>query len=280
MNGDVFIRRIARIDNPAAERGLVPGHQARLLIAGGEPAFTDPFLLMAEDWMPRDAFSLHPHRGIETVTYVLDGAVEHFDSAGNGGVIRTGDVLWMTAGSGIRHQENATAGTIAHTLQLWVNLPAAQKMAAPRLQNLTHDAMPARNEPGANIRVFSGQSGSATAATLNHVPVTMIEGRLEAGVSFRQNLRADENAFVVVLSGAIEIGPEDELVKAGELAWLTRAELAALSEVSVATKDFPARLLLFLASPLREPIAFGGPFVVNTEAEIKQAFADYRAGVL
>jgi redox-sensitive bicupin YhaK (pirin superfamily) len=277
--GDVYIRRIARIDNPAAERGLVPGHRARRLIAGDEPDFTDPFVLMAEDWMPRDAFGIHPHRGIETVTYVVDGAVEHFDSAGNIGVIRAGDTQWMTAGRGIRHQENAPVGTTAHTLQLWINLPAAQKMTAPRVQNLIGDAVPVRRQAGVEIRVFSGQSGNAAAVTLNHVPVTMIEGRLEAGVCFTQNLRADENAFVVVLSGAIEIGAEDELVTAGELAWLTRAEAPALSEVSVATKDSPARILMLSASPLREPIAFGGPFVMNTEAEIRQAFADYRAGI-
>ncbi|OYV24325.1 MAG: pirin [Rhodospirillales bacterium 20-58-10] len=279
MNGDVFIRRIARIDNPPAEHGLVPGHKARRLISGAEPTFTDPFVLMAEDWMPRDAFGIHPHRGIETVTYVLDGAVEHFDSIGNKSVVRVGDAQWMTAGRGIRHQENAPVGTIAHTLQLWINLPAAQKMTAPRVQNLIGDAVPVRRQAGVEIRVFSGQLGNAAAVTLNHVPVTMIEGRLEAGVCFTHNLRADENAFVVVLSGAIEIGPEDELVTAGELAWLTRAEAPTLSQVSVATTDSPARLLLFSASPLREPIAFGGPFVMNTEAEIRQAFADYRAGI-
>jgi redox-sensitive bicupin YhaK (pirin superfamily) len=185
----------------------------------------------------------------------------------------------MTAGRGIRHQENAPVGTTAHTLQLWINLPAAQKMTAPRVQNLIGNALPVRRQAGVEICVFSGQSGNAAAATLNHVPVTMIEGRLEAGACFKQIMRADENAFVIVLSGALKIGPEDEPVKAGELAWLTRAAAPTLSEVSVATKDSPARLLLFSARPLREPITFGGPFVMNTEAEIRQAFADYRAGI-
>ena len=112
-------REVALIANPEFEAGPAAGHRARRLIDGGNPGFSDPFLLMAEDWVPRDAFSRHPHRGIETVTLVLDGALEHFDSAGNTGVIYTGDAQWMTAGRGVIHNENPLPGTTTHALQLW-----------------------------------------------------------------------------------------------------------------------------------------------------------------
>ena len=138
---------------------MSPGTGARRLIDGQEPAFADPFLVMAEDWMPRGAFPVHPHRGMETVTFVIEGSVEHSDSAGHGGVIHAGDAQWMTAGRGVRHEENAPEGTIAHTLQLWVNLPAAAKMTEPRYQDLAGSSMPVRLEPGVEVRVFSGRSG-------------------------------------------------------------------------------------------------------------------------
>ena len=123
-------REVALIANPEFEAGPAAGHRARRLIDGGNPGFSDPFLLMAEDWVPRDAFSRHPHRGIETVTLVLDGALEHFDSAGNTGVIYTGDAQWITAGRGVIHNEYPLPGTTTHALQLWVNLPASEKCSA------------------------------------------------------------------------------------------------------------------------------------------------------
>ncbi len=161
--------------------GHVPGHRARRLIEGSDPGFTDPFLVMAEDWMPRGAFPKHPHRGIETVTYVIDGAVEHFDSAGHCGRLGPGDVQWMTAGRGIVHEENAPQGLVAHTLQIWVNLPAAAKMTEPRYQDLIGANVPVRREPGVEARVFSGQSGDIVSNTVNHVPVTMIDAQIGPG---------------------------------------------------------------------------------------------------
>jgi hypothetical protein len=174
-------REVALIANPEFEAGRVAGHRARRLIDGGNPAFSDPFLVMAEDWVPRDAFSRHPHRGIETVTLVLDGALEHFDNAGNTGVINTGDAQWMTAGRGVIHNENPLSGTTAHALQLWVNLPASEKMAAPRYQDVRGADLPTRREPGVEIRLLPGSSGGVSSPTLNHVPVTAIDARMDDG---------------------------------------------------------------------------------------------------
>ncbi len=157
--------------------------------------------------MPRGAFALHPHRGIETVTFVIDGSVEHRDSAGRSGILHAGDAQWMTAGRGVLHEENAPEGTIAHTLQFWVNLPATEKMTEPRYQDLIGASTPVRLEPGVEVRVFSGRSGDTIAPTLNHVPVTMLEVRMEPGATFRQVLPATDNAFVNILGGVVRSAP-------------------------------------------------------------------------
>jgi redox-sensitive bicupin YhaK (pirin superfamily) len=272
-----FDREVSRIDDPRAVAGNVPGHRARRLIDGTDPAFSDPFLLMAEDWMPRDAFSNHPHRGIETVTLVLEGAVEHADSVGTHDIIRAGDAQWMTAGRGVIHEENALPGTLAHTLQLWVNLASRDKMVEPRYQSLQGTDMPVRREPGNIIKVLSGVSGDVAANTLNHVPVTAIDATLDAGASFEQALIPDDNAFVLVIKGEALIGQNRTSLRAGALGWLTRVDHSSASRVIIAAAE-ETRLLLFSGAPLGEPVAFGGPFVMNTPAEVQQAFADYRSG--
>jgi redox-sensitive bicupin YhaK (pirin superfamily) len=274
----IFVREVSRINDPKPVRGYVAAHLARRLIDGQEPAFTDPFLVMAEDWMPRGAFPLHPHRGIETVTFVIEGSVEHFDSAGNGGVIHAGDAQWMTAGRGVQHEENAPIGMIAHTLQLWVNLPAASKRTEPRYQDLVGSSMPVRREPGVEVRVFSGESGTVTSPTLNHVPITMLDARIEPDAAFHQRLPAGDNVFVYILEGEARIGGACESVRVNQLAWLSRSDEPGTSDLRLAAQHTKVRLLMFSGRPLREPIAFGGPFVMNTQAEIRQAFADFRAG--
>jgi hypothetical protein len=224
-------REVALIANPEFEAGRVAGHRARRLIDGGNPAFSDPFLVMAEDWVPRDAFSRHPHSGIETVTLVLDGALEHFDSAGNTGVIYTGDAQWMTAGRGVIHNENPLPGTTAHALQLWVNLPADKKLTAPRYQNLRGPDLPTRQQPGVEIRLLSGSSGRVASPTLNHVPITAFDARLEHGATFDHELEAGANAFLLVVEGAAIVGRQERPVAAGELAWLTRSEEAPSTDL-------------------------------------------------
>jgi redox-sensitive bicupin YhaK (pirin superfamily) len=273
-----FLREVDRIDDPKTSVGHVDGHRARRLIDGNDPSVTDPFVLMAEDWTPRGAFTEHPHRGMETVTFIIEGSIEHRDSAGHSGVIHAGDAQWMTAGRGVRHEESPPDGTVAHSLQLWVNLPAALKMTEPRYQDLVGAAMPVRHEAGAQVRIYSGQSGGATSPTLNHVPVIMLEVRLEPGALLREQLPASDNAFVYLLEGAVKVGESATRVQASQLAWLTRSERPGSSQVTLTATGSAVRLLLFSGRPLHEPIALGGPFVMNTQAEVQQAFADFRAG--
>ena len=276
-----FERSVLRINRPEVQQGMTPQHRVRPLMPAamrGDFAATDPFLALMEDWFPRGVFGKHPHRGIETVTYVLEGHIDHYDNQGHSGVIGPGDVQWMTAGRGLIHNEIPPEGAVVHSLQLWVNLPAADKMTAPRYQDVVGDAAPARREPGAEIRVFSGRSDGVVSPTKNFAPVTMIEFRLEPGAQVRQDLPADYNAVVVVLDGVGALGAKGASVAAGDVAWLTRGDSAAPSEVAIQAGDKPLRALLYAGRPLHEPVVARGPFVMNTEAEIEQAYADYRAG--
>ena len=125
-------RDVARIDRPTVARGMTDTHRVRPLVPPGDWAATDPFLLLMEDWFPEGVFDRHPHRGIETVTYVLDGTIEHYDNHGHSGTIGAGDVQWLTAGRGLIHNEKPAAGQTVHLLQLWVNLPQADKLVPPR----------------------------------------------------------------------------------------------------------------------------------------------------
>jgi redox-sensitive bicupin YhaK (pirin superfamily) len=244
----------------------------------GDFAATDPFLALMEDWFRRGVFGKHPHRGIETVTYLLEGRIDHYDNQGHEGVILPGDAQWMTAGSGLIHNEIPAKGSTAHSLQLWINLPARDKMTVPRYQDLAGDKVPVRREPGVEVRVFSGESGGIAAPTKNFVPVTMLEFRLDPNASVRQEMPADYNAVVVVLEGEGAIGAERAPVAAGDVAWLTRGEGGALSNVTIAAGSRSLRALLYAGRPLHEPVVARGPFVMNTEAQIEQAYADYRAG--
>ena len=144
-------RSVLRIDRPEVQQGMTPQHRVRPLMPAamrGDFAATDPFLALMEDWFPRGVFGKHPHRGIETVTYVVEGRIDHYDNQGHEGTILPGDVQWMTAGRGLIHNEIPAEGVTVHSLQLWVNLPAADKLTAPRYQDLSGDCVPVRREPG------------------------------------------------------------------------------------------------------------------------------------
>ena len=149
-------------------------HTSGIVLPPGEYAAFDPFLLMAEDKFQAAAFGHHPHRGMETVTYVMEGELIHEDSKGGHGVLHPGEAQWMTAGSGLTHLEAPPKDRTVHTLQLWVNLPRANKMAPPRYQDITEAHVVVRRETGVIYRVYSGNSGNAVSATQNYVPVTMV----------------------------------------------------------------------------------------------------------
>ena len=161
---------------------LGPGHSNSLILEPGRWTEYDPFLFLAEDWFERGSFDVHPHRGIETVTYVMEGRLEHYDNkSGQTDELFPGDAQWMTAGRGVIHKEDPAVGETVHSLQLRVNLPSGKKMTEPRYQNLRRADMPVRRAEGAEIVVFSGSSGGVCAAKQNVVPVPMAEMRLAPG---------------------------------------------------------------------------------------------------
>jgi redox-sensitive bicupin YhaK (pirin superfamily) len=270
-------RSIERVWDVAARPGqgshlrvaqvLEPGHWERF----------DPFLIMMEDWFRQGTFDFHPHRGIETVTYVLEGRLKHEDNHGGKGVLEPGDVQWMTAGRGIIHSEDPLPGETVHSLQLWVNLPRAAKMSEPRYQDLRAADMPVRHVEGGFVRVFSGSSEGTAAHTLNHTPVKFAEIVLEAGASVAESLPGSYNGFLYVLEGSGTFGANGTPGKVKQVLWLGAADAAGESEIAIRA-DRSLRVLLVAGQPIREPVVSYGPFVMNSMEEIKQAFEDYQSG--
>lgn len=275
MTKSLADRQVAHINRPAVERGYTDEHRVRRLMPPGDWAATDPFLLLMEDWAGPGVFEPHPHRGIQTLTFLLEGEIEHYDNHGHEGRISAGDALLMTAGRGIVHDERPADGKRLHLLQLWINLPRKDKLTLASLQELHASKLPVRREPGVEVRVFSGRSGEVAAPTENYALFTGLEMRLDGAAMVNQELPAGYNGFIVVIDGRVRIGSGSEDVGPGELAWLTRS--ADPSQVSVMAGPTGARALLFAGQPLNEPVASRGPFVMNTDEELNVAFAEYRA---
>lgn len=275
---EVARRIIVRTWDVAARDGQAPHLRVGQVLKPGQWKQYDPFLFMAEDWFQQGTFDFHPHRGIETVTFIIEGKLKHEDNYGGYGVLEPGDVQWMTAGRGIIHSEDPLPGETVHSLQLWVNIPRSAKMAEPRYQDMKAANTPVRSEPGATVRVFSGASGDVKSATLNHIPVTYVEIVMEAGASLSQDLPAGYNGFIYVLEGKGRFGEDSTSGSERQVLWLGPAgEDADLSEITIEA-DEPLRALLIAGQPIHEPVVAYGPFVMNTDEEIEQAFEDYRSG--
>lgn len=254
-----------------------PGHRVGLVIQPNNWQDVDPFLLMAEDYFVRGTFEMHPHRGLETVTYIIDGELEHKDGHGGEGVLKPGDVQWMTAGKGILHSEEPVGDQTVHSLQLWLNLPSEKKMTEPRYQNMCSQDMPVRQQDGAVIRVFSGSSMGVTSTTKNHVPVTMVEFIVEAGVAVTQDLPGSYNGFLYILEGQGAFGKDETAGEAGQVLWLERGVDEQPTEITIHATE-KLRVLLFAGQPIGETVVARGPFVMNSEEQIEQAYKDYREG--
>ncbi len=249
----------------------------------------DPFLLIDEmgpvDYAPGAALGApdHPHRGFETVTYVLEGEGQHEDSAGHRGVIGAGDVQWMTAGSGVVHAEMPSVnlrrdGGRMHGFQIWVNLPAHLKMTPPRYQELKKADIPrASTEDGlAEVTVIAGSALGVTAAIDTHTPITYLDITVAIGGAVELPLPAVQNGALYVFSGELLVGKDEHIIKEGQLAVLGPGDRVAVRNSNSHSQG--ARALLLGGKPLNEPVARYGPFVMNTPAELRQAFDDYQAG--
>ncbi len=274
-------RKIAKIIEPQA---VVEGAGVRLKRSIGTRTLdhVDPFLLL-DDFTSKNpadyqaGFPLHPHRGIETVTYLLTGAVRHKDTLGNSGEIGAGEVQWMTAGRGILHEEmpQARPEGIAG-FQLWVNLPAKLKMTAPRYQNIGANEIPeVRRDSGATIRIIAG-SVDGVSGPISGIAAepTYLDVALAPGGSFIHSIPRGHAAFAYLFEGAARFGGDDSSA-------VTGPRLVVLGDgdtVEVRAENSPARFLLVSGKPLNEPIARYGPFVMNTHEEIEQTLRELQAG--
>jgi len=286
-------RAVRSITN--APRGFEgEGFPVRRAFAGVDLAELDPFVhfdQMGEvEYAPGEPKGTpwHPHRGFETVTYMIDGTFEHSDSNGGGGVITNGDTQWMTAGAGILHIEKppealVASGGLFHGFQLWVNLPAAQKWSAPRYQDLRAKevALVSSSDGGVLVRVIAGDVAGHAGPGSTYTPMTLVHATLSPGAKLSLPWRADYNALVYVLAGYGSVGTEGRPIQAGQLAVFGPGNTVTVSAAMQQDSHSPHLDVIVLGGrPIREPVAWMGPFVMNTREEVIQAMADYQAGRL
>jgi redox-sensitive bicupin YhaK (pirin superfamily) len=271
---------------PAQKQTEGAGFVVRRPFPSARLPLVDPFLLLDEmgpaDYGPGEAVGApdHPHRGFETVTYMIEGEFEHEDSAGHSGSLRPGDVQWMTAGAGIVHSEEPSAairekGGRVHGFQIWVNLPARDKMMRPRYQEVPSSKIPtaATADGKARVRVIAGEALGARAVIDTRIPIVYEDWQLDEGADVVVPVLREQRAMVYVFGGGAKIGERARDVSDGQLAILGEGDTVRL-------RGAPGggRFLLLAGVPLREPVARYGPFVMNNERELRQAVLDFQSG--
>jgi hypothetical protein len=287
------------VDRPVAR--VVAAHHAvegagfevwRPFPGGIDPHLADPFFLLDQlgpvEYAPNEAVGApwHPHRGFETVTYVIDGVVEHHDSNGGGGIIGEGDTQWMTAGSGILHDEVPTeaflrSGGRTHGVQLWVNLPAALKRTPPRYQAIEADQLTllASGDGGALVRLIAGELAGHHGPGATHTPITYVHASISPGARLDVPWNPAFNALAYVLGGHGYAGRERRPVDEHQLVVFGSGDTLSIGAAPAQPETSPNLEVLLLGGlPIREPIAHYGPFLMNTRDEIIEAVDDYQAG--
>lgn len=288
------------VDRPVRTVSTAPagfegeGFPVRRAFAGIGLRDLDPFLMMDQmgevEYAPGEPKGTpwHPHRGFETVTYIIDGIFEHADSHGGGGVITNGDTQWMTAGSGLLHIERppehlVVSGGLFHGLQLWVNLPAADKLITPRYQDLraSESALLSSPDGGALVRVIAGELAGHTGPGATHTPMAMMHATLAPGAQLRLPWRRDFNALVYALSGTGTVGADARPLRGGQAALLGPGDTVTVGADRTQESRLDGLDVVVLGGrPIGEPVAWAGPFVMNTREQVLAAFDDYQAGKL
>jgi len=290
--------RAVSVDRPllaitTAPRGVEgEGFPVRRAFYGIDPQYLDPFIHMDQmgevEYGPGEpkGTAWHPHRGFETVTYMIDGTFQHQDSTGGGGLITNGATQWMTAGAGILHIERPPEALIAsgglfHGIQLWVNLPAEQKWTAPRYQDIGAGRVTLLSSPdgGALVRVIAGEIAGHAGPGITHTPITVVHVTLNPGSELRLPWRRDFNGLVYALAGRGTVGSTRAPIRTGQLAAFGAGDLITVTaDLAQESRSPNLELLVLGGEPIGEPVAWYGPFVMNTHEELAQAFDDYRRG--
>lgn len=294
------IRRPGLGDQPRAVREITTapqgyegeGFPVRRAFNGIDLRDLDPFIMMDQmgevEYAPGEPKGTpwHPHRGFETVTYIIDGTFDHQDSHGGGGTITNGDTQWMTAGSGLLHIEAppewlVTSGGLFHGLQLWVNLPRAAKGNAPAYQDIRGGAVRllTTDDAGVLVRVIAGAVDGHAGPGSTHTPMTFVHASLEPGSRLELPWEVEFNSLVYVLSGQGSVGVENRPIRAGQTAVLGAGDyLTVAADATQESRSPRLEVVVLGGRPLREPIAWAGPFVMNTRAEVLEAYQDYQRG--
>ena len=291
---------VATVDRPVVSVTTAPsgfegeGFPVRRAFAGVDLRDLDPFIHMDQmgevEYAPGEPKGTpwHPHRGFETVTYIIDGTFVHRDSHGGGGVITDGDTQWMTAGSGLLHIETppeklVMSGGLFHGIQLWVNLPRAQKFVPPRYQDIRAGqvSLLSSTDGGALVRVIAGDLAGHAGPGVTYTPITVVHATVSPGARLQLPWRPDFNALAYVLAGNGSVGTERRPVRTGQLAVFGAGDTLTIDASQSQDSRTPQLDVLLLGGrPIREPVAAYGPFVMNTRAELVQAFDDFQAGKL
>ncbi|TCN41598.1 hypothetical protein EV641_1309 [Rhodococcus sp. SMB37] len=270
------------------------GFPVRRAFAGVGLERLDPFIHMDQmgevDYAPGEPKGTpwHPHRGFETVTYMIDGTMEHQDSNGGGGVISGGDTQWMTAGGGVLHieappEQLVVTGGLFHGVQLWVNLPKSDKLVAPRYQDIAGSKVALLSSPdgGALIRVIAGELDGHQGPGSTYTPITLLHATIAPGASVTLPWNPEFNSLAYVLAGSGLVGSERRPVRDGQLAVFGRGETITIAAADTQdSRTESVEVFILGGKPIREPVAMAGPFVMNTRAEVIQAFEDFQAGRL
>lgn len=302
------ILSLPRVSEPSGEKPARPvgsvttapvglegeGFQVRRAFAGVDLSLLDPFIHLDQidevEYAPGEPKGTpwHPHRGFETVTYMIDGTFEHRDSNGGGGLITNGDTQWMTAGAGILHietppEELVVKGGLFHGFQLWVNLPAKDKFLPPRYQDLRGGdvRLLTSADGGALLRLIAGDLGGHEGPGSTHTPIVMIHATVYPGARIHLPWRSDFNAMAYVLNGLGTFGEERRPAKLGQLVMYGPGDsIIATADEHQEGRAPTMDLLILGGQPIREPVAWAGPFVMNNQDEVMKAFEDFRAGKL
>ena len=270
------------------------GFPVRRAFAGIDLAHLDPFIMMDQmgevDYAPGEPKGTpwHPHRGFETVTYIIDGVFDHQDSHGGGGTITNGDTQWMTAGGGILHIEAppewlVQQGGLFHGLQLWVNLPRSDKLTDPRYQDIRSGQVALLTTPdaGSLLRVIAGEVDGHRGPGMTHTPMALVHASLEPGARLELPWEVGFNALAYVLAGDGTVGTDSRPIHTGQAALFGSGDYVTVAASQGQESRHPRLEVVILGGrPIREPLAWAGPFVMNTKAEVMQAYEDYMKGRL
>ena len=271
----MMTRDIGRVvQTPSPAPGFIgEGHTAVEVVTPADFVRNDPFIVLMDDRVDLPpggrAGGAHPHAGFEIATFLVEGELRDRDE----GVLRAGDVMWTTAGSGVIHNEDVEAIGATRILQLWMTLPSAERWSRPRFAHMARDSAPVRQESGVLARVYSGRSGQVGTLAHTYLPLTMIDIRMDARSSFQQELPSSFNGFVYVLEGEVKAGTK--MLVASQVGWLADADALTPGELHLETGEGAARVMLYAGERQRTPIVMHGPFVGETRADlmrVSQAF--------